>query len=727
MVSRTTAAIIGVLLCAAMTQQSSDSTPPVARLGPVIDDYYGTKIVDPYRYLENLGDSDVQSWMKAQNDYTRSALAAIPGRQKLLARIRELDQSLTRVSAERLPGDTYIILKRLPSEDVDKLYWRRGLNGADKLLVDPEKVKLAAAIKGKNTISYFVPSQDGRYVAVGIVPGGSPQNTEMHIFETNSGRETGDVIGRTWSPLGPSWLPDNHSFVYGKLQNRSAAAPATEELQNIRSYLHVLGTDSARDPAVFGSDVVPWITVDPRFPATVEVQPGSDYAIGAVRAGGSDSFYIGPVTGLGKSNSAWRKVADSSDKVRDIRVHGHDLYLLTYRNAARYKVLRTDVRQPDLASAETIVPSTKAVVRWMYLAQDGFYVRLMDGGIDRVLRVPYGPHPQIQELDLPIKGSAFVNTDPRIPGALLYLTSWTRATKIYAYDPRTNRATDTKLQPTAAYDDPEDIDSIEIKIPSYDGTPVPLSIMYPKKIKLDGSNPTLLEGYGAYGSTNPPHLELLRLAWYREGGVYAVCHVRGGGEYGEEWHMAGMKATKPNTWRDFIACAQYLIEKKYTSPAHLAGQGFSGGGILIGRAITERPDLFGAAIDEAGCSDMLRFETEPNGVPNASEFGTTKTKDGFEALYAMSAYHHIKDGTPYPAVLLRTGLNDPIVSPWHMLKMTARLQAATTSRKPVLLRVEYGAGHGDLGGTQRQQQEWFADEWSFLLWQFGVPEFQPKP
>jgi prolyl oligopeptidase len=206
-----------------------------------------------------------------------------------------------------------------------------------------------------------------------------------------------------------------------------------------------------------------------------------------------------------------------------------------------------------------------------------------------------------------------------------------------------------------------------------------------------------------------------------------VCHVRGGGEYGEEWHLAGKEATKPNTWRDFIACAQYLIDNKYTSPAHLAGEGGSAGGILIGRTITERPDLFGAAIDIVGCSDMLRMETTANGVPNIPEFGSTKSEDGFKTLYAMSAYHHVKDQTAYPAVLLETGYNDPRVDPWQMAKMTAQLQAATASAKPVLLRVEYQGGHGGIGGTEKQLQERLADEWSFLLWQFGVPEFQRKP
>lgn len=241
-----------------------------------------------------------------------------------------------------------------------------------------------------------------------------------------------------------------------------------------------------------------------------------------------------------------------------------------------------------------------------------------------------------------------------------------------------------------------------------------------------GSNPTLLEGYGGYGYSFTPYFDPTRLAWHEKGGIYAVCHVRGGGEYGEEWHLAAKGATKPNTWRDFIACAHYLIERGYTSTARLGGEGVSAGGILIGRTFTSQPELLAAAIDKVGVSDTLRFEQTQNGATNIPELGTVKTEDGFKALMEMSTYAHIKDGTAYPAVLFETGMNDPRVDPWEMAKMTARLQAATASGKPVLLRVDYAGGHGMMGATKEQVYEQLADEWSFLLWQFGIPEFQPK-
>ena len=704
---------------------------PVTPVKPVTDNYYGTKASDPYRYMENLKDPEVQSWMKAQNNYTRAVLARIPGRQELLGRIRELDQSVSRVWADRLPSDLYLIGKRLPTEDVYKVYLRRGLDGNDNLLVDPQKIKLTASNqgKGKNTIEYSALSRDGNFLAVGIAPGGSEHDTEIHILETASGRNLGDVILRAHGG-DPSWLPDNHSFVYGKLQKLPPDAPVTEEEQKYRAYLHVLGADPEKDSPVFGYGVVASINVGLIQGGAVKVQPDSAYALGILDNGGvtpNRAFYIEPVADVGKTNSAWRKVADFSDDVSEIRVHGDELYLLTYKNAPRYKVLRMNAHRLDWASAETVVPASQAVVTYINAAHDALYVEMLDGGIGRVLRVPYGSHPQMEEVALPFKGSAYANTDPRLAGALLSLTSWTEAFKIYNYNPETKQVTDTKLQPLGPFDHAAGVESVEVKVPSYDGTMVPLSITHRKGLSLNGTNPTLLAGYGAYGNPFSPQFQSTLLAWYEKGGVYSVCHVRGGGEYGEEWHLAGKQATKPNTWRDFIACAQYLIGQKYTSAAHLAGQGISAGGILIGRAIAEQPDLFRAAIDSVGLSDMLRVETTANGVVNVPEFGSTKTEDGFKSLYAMSAYGQIKDQTAYPAVLLETGYNDPRVDPWQSAKMTARLQAATASGKPVLLRVEYEGGHGSIGGTERQTQERLADEWSFLLWQFGEPGFQLKP
>lgn len=736
-----TVTAVAVLAAAGIAPAQTPATPPVAPVRPVVDTLYGVPVVDPYRYMENLKDPEVQAWLKGENDYTRAVLERIPGRAQLLERIRQLDQAGPQVNVTPLPGDRYLLLERHPGDDVDKLYLRQGRDGEDRLLVDPAKITLAPGIqgRGRNTIVHFALSQDGNYVAVAVAPGGALVDAEIHVLQTATGRETGDVIRHVFGGLPNShgmalWLPDNRSFVYVGLQQLPPGAPATELEQKVRTYVHVLGNDPAADRAIFGYGVVASIPVRPRQIAYVVVLPGSRYAVGGLNSGVSpnSALYIEPVADLGTPHPAWQRVASLEDDVgtgllegAPFALHGDALYLVTYRNAPRGEVIRTDARDPNLTTADTVVAPGQAVVTDIDAAADALYVQLMDGSITRVLRVPYGLRPHTQEVTLPLQGTVDVQTDPRVPGALLGITSWTKAHRLYAYDPDTGRVTDTGLQPGGSYDEASDVTSVEVKVASYDGTLVPLSIVYPEDMKLDGSNPVLLEGYGAYGMTTTPGFNAPRLAWYEHGGVYAVCHVRGGGAYGEPWHLAGKGPTKPNTWKDFIACAQYLIEKKYTSPARLAGIGGSAGGILIGRAITERPDLFAAAVDAVGLSDMVRAETMPNGVPNIAEFGSTRTKAGFEALYAMSAYHHVHNGTAYPAVLLLAGANDPFVSPWQMAKMTARLQAATASGKPILLRVDYAGGHAGFGATRSQIEEMRADLYSFLLWQLGVPGFQP--
>lgn len=741
-------AVVLSLQAVAPASQSADvkstdavGLPPAAPVRPVVDDYFGTKVTDPYRHMENLTDPEVQSWIKAQNDYARAVLARIPGRSKMRNRIRELDQSAPAFVSDlrHVPGDLYFYQKLRAGEDFAKLYVRHGLDGEEKLVLNPDTVKLAAAnqAKGKASIQYYLPSPDARLVIVGLVPGGSEDDTELHVIETVTGRETGDVILRVPQAdvAYPAWLPDNRSFTYGKLEPAPPGAPSAQRYDKFRAFLHVLGADTDKDPPVFGYGVLPSQEVPVHGGSYVMIPPGSRYALGVVDAGihQNNAYYIADASAIGKANPGWRKLADFSDDIHDVRIHGDDLFLLSFHDAPRYKIIRTDARKPDLATAETIVPPGEAVVIGLFTAQDALYVQLLDGGIGRMLRIRYGSKPEIQRLELPYDGRiwgampdvhAHEYNDPRVPGVLFTMTGWTRGPRVYQYDPRAQKVVDTNLQPAGALDEPDNIESVEVKIPSYDGVMVPLSIVYGKGLKRDGSHPTHLAGYGAYGNVESPFFWAGFLAFYEQGGVFATCHVRGGGEYGEEWHLAGKGPTKPNSWRDFIACAQYLVDQKYTLPAHVSAYGGSAGGILIGRTITQRPDLFGAAIIISGAVNALRMDVTANGPSNFEEFGSPKTAEGFKALYEMDAVQHVKEGTPYPAVLLDIGMNDPRTNPWYSAKLAARLQAATSSGKPVLLRVEYGGGHfGDPSYNAALEEA--TDEICFDLWQLGVPGFQP--
>jgi prolyl oligopeptidase len=713
----------GLGLYIAWCSLAAPAGPPIAPVENVTNTYFGTAVVDPYQYMEDLSDSNVMAWFKAQNDYTHSRLNRIPGRASLLARIQELDNAVAARVADirRMPDGRYFYLKRLPQDNTFKLYVRKGLTGPETLLFDPEKFAKAA---GKPfAINYYQPSLDGNYVACGLSAAGS-EDAVIHLLETTAGREVDQPIDR--AQFGEvNWRPDGKSFFYNRLQKMEPGMPETERYQKSRVYLHVIGADADREPPVFGYAVSPRVKMDPADDPFINTIPDSQYALGWIEHGTREdlTIYAAPLASIGRPNTPWQKICDVDDGVTDSIVRGKEIFLLTHKAAPRFKIIATSLVRPDLASARTVVPSGDTVITALTAARDALYIQQRDGAVGRLLRVPF--RGQAEQVHLPFDGSvSIVAVDPRLTGVWLELGSWTKAGQIYAYNPETKVITNTDLQPMGRFDAPDNLESVEVKVRSHDGEMIPLSIVCRRGLKLDGSNPTLLRGYGAYGISMDPGFSPVLLAWSEQGGVYAVAHVRGGGEYGEDWYKGGYKQTKPNTWKDFIACAEYLVRNQYTSPDRLAGSGGSAGGILIGRAITERPDLFGAAIIQVGCLDMLRVETTPNGVPNIPEFGSAKTGDGFKELYEMSAYAHVRDGTKYPAVMLTTGINDPRVEPWQSAKMAARLQAAATGGKPILLRVDYQAGHG-VGSTKKQGEELTADVWSFLLWQFGVPGFQP--
>ena len=706
-------------------QSVSPSPLPAAPLRPVTDNYFGAKVVDSYRYMENLKDPEVEAWFKNQNNYARAMLARVPGRQALLARIKSLDESTSaRVfDIRRLPDGRYFYQKRLASEDVAKLYMRTGSSGQEKQILDPQNY---VAQGGPHwSINYYAPSFDGHYVVVGVSAGGS-EDVVMHIVDLSTGRETGETIDRGWFGS-PAWRPDGRSFFYNRMQKLAPDSPPTEREIKSRVYLHTVGSGTENDPVVFGFEASPKVKVAPIDIPIVVTAPGSPYVIGLLAHGVQveTTIYAVPSDSFHGADSPWQKVCDVEDAVTSFDFRGDDLWLLTHKEAPRFKILHTSLSHPDVAHAQVVVQQGEAVIQNIAAAADALYVQELDGGIGRLLRLPASAG-LAEPVKLPLEGTVGIAAnDQRAPGVLLELATWTKARTIYAFDPASHEVTDTRLQPVGPFDAPSDLESVEVKVPSYDGTLVPLSVVHKRGLKLDGSSPALLNGYGAYGITSDPNFDPKRLAWLEHDAVYAVAHVRGGGEYGEDWHRAGMKLTKPNTWRDLIACAEYLIDKKYTAPSHLGINGGSAGGILVGRALTERPELFAVVISQVGASNTLRAEFSPNGPPNVPEFGSVQSQPGFEDLYAMDSYQHVRDGVNYPAVLLTTGFNDPRVTPWEPGKMTARLQAATSSRKPILLRVDYEAGHG-IGSTKTQGQELLADVYSFLFWQTGVPAFQPQ-
>ena len=700
------------LIADPVSAQSKPLSPPKQE---VADTYFGTVIADPYRWMERPvpGNPEFRRWLESQNAYTRQVLDRLPQRAALQARLAELADVVTTVPEVNLADDRWFYLKLQPGQQTPKLYVRETRTGRDGMLLDPDTMSNAG--DSHWAIDYVVPSADGRVVGYGVSTGGS-EKTTLYLMDPSTGRVLPDSISRVqFGFLG--WAPDGRTFYYNRLNAAGDTNPSLR-YRNSAVFRHAVGQPTSRDEPILGPGSTPAVPVAPDdFPLVIPVE-GSPYVFTLIYHGVQREITVYAVRAseLRGGATRWRKLVDVEDAVVAAEFRGSDVYLLTHKDAPRFKVLRMRVDAPDLAKAELVVPEGEAVLTAIAVAKDALYVKELERGLGRIRRVPFGTTGGTR-LALPADGAiAAMATDRRRPGVVFPLEGWTRSRLWYQYDPADGRVTDTRLLPAAPVN-VSSLESVEVEAPSHDGEMVPLSIVYRKGIARNGSNPALLVGYGAYGITLDPFFNPMGLAWLERGGVFAVAHVRGGGEHGEEWHLAGKRATKPNTWKDFIACAEYLVKEGYTSPQHLAGTGTSAGGILIGRAITERPDLFRAAVPRVGVMNALRVEHEPGGQANIPEFGTTTTEAGFQALREMDAVEHVRPGVRYPAVLLTAGINDSRVEAWQPAKMAAVLQERSAGG-PVLFRVGFDAGHG-MGLTKDQRVEETADVYAFLLWQLG--------
>jgi prolyl oligopeptidase len=702
--------------------------PPVPAPSPVTDTYFGTQVTDPYRYFEDLKNPQTQAFFKDQNDYANAVLARIPNRQKLFQLIKYLDNLGIAVGSVNRVNNLYFYDMTKPGWPTSRVFVRSAAAGTPRLLINPDRFVTKPG--EHQTIDFWVPSYDGKYVAFGVSPNGSEEDV-TRVVRVSDGKMLSEAITRTRFGI-TGWDVDNKAFFYNRLPKLPPNAPPVETQLRPIVYRHVLGTNSSKDKPIFGINVNRGIPMAPTDIGEVTETPGSRYVVAFISHGVLNELtaYIETIDQLKSGRPAWRKIFDVTDDVTGAAAQGDILYLLTHKNAPNFKIVALDMAHPTLLSRDKlVVPTTShGVVETLSTSRDGLYVQARDGGIGQVFRVRVradGTPVGRDYVKLPYEGNVVaLTTDPRIDGATFGLTAWTKTLLFYATRPNLTTF-NTKLKPPYPISASE-YESVEAKARSADGTMVPISIIFHKGIKLDGSHNAYLMGYGSYGVTITPYFDATRLAWLEHDGVYAVCHPRGGGWYGDAWHRAGMISTKQHTVQDFIACGRYLVEKGYTSSSKLAGEGTSAGGITIGDAIVQAPKLFAAALDIDGVTDALRSEFEPNGPANIPEFGSVKTKSGFEALYKMDAYLHVKDGTPYPAVFINTGMNDPRVSPAEAAKFAARLQAATSSGRPVLLHVNYAEGHGMLGASREQSERLLADEFAFLLWQLGDPRFQPS-
>jgi prolyl oligopeptidase len=712
--------LVAVSLLTVVTQAQVPSIPksPDTPRHPVTDEYQGVKVTDDYRWLENWDEPATKQWSAAENARTREYLDHLPARPAIKEQIRQLISASSASYYDlQFRGGTLFAMKYQPPQQQPTLV---ALHSPDdpssaKIIFDPN----AASNKGSTAVDFYVPSLDGKYVAAALSENGS-EDSNARIFEVATGKELPDVVPRVnFATAGGSiaWKADSSGFYYTRYPQGNERPPEDANFYQ-QVYFHKLGSDPKQDTYVIGKE----------FPRIAEIQLRTSddgrWLVAAVANGDGGQF----AHYLMNSSGHWSQVTHFEDSIVSVKVGADDaLYLLSRKDAPRGQVLRLPLAHPDLSQAKIVVPqssgvgpgeSARASIDNFLPTTGHLYVIDILGGPSRV-RVFDTPGHALPAPSLPAVSAIGQVVSIGGGDALFYASTYLDPPAWYRVDAASGKSTRTALFETSPvkFDDTEVVRDFAV---SKDGTRVPLNIIHRKGIKLDGSNPTLLYAYGGFGvSVKPFFLGSSTRAWLDQGGVYVVANLRGGGEYGEEWHKAGNLTHKQNVFDDFIACAQYLIEQKYTAPAHLAIMGGSNGGLLMGAALTQRPDLFRAVVSFVGIYDMLRVELDPNGAFNVTEFGSVKNPEQFKALYAYSPYHHVKDGTAYPAILFLTGENDHRVNPMQSRKMTARLQAASGSDHPILLRTTSSAGHG-IGTALDEEIEQDADVFSFLFDQLGI-------
>jgi prolyl oligopeptidase len=701
-------ALAAIVLAGALCSAAADDLPPIPSTPkrPVTDEYTGgVKIVDDYRWLEPPSSSEVREWSNSQNARTRAYLDRLPMRRSIgesLTRLLSTDS--TRFSALSFTGGTLFAIETKPPKPQAFLVTLDSVDdpGVARAIVDPN----ALDASGATSIDFYVPSPDAKLVAVSLSKGGSEEGS-VSIFEVATGKRLSDLIPRVnGATAGGSlvWNASSTGFWYTHYPRAGERAPADLNFYQ-QIYFHRIGV--AQDEYALGKE----------FPRIAEVALDSSddgkYILARVANGdGGDFLHY-----LLEADGKWHQITRLSDQTSTAAFGpGNSLFLLSDKDAPMGKIVELTPPSFSLANAKTVVTPGRSSIDGFVPAGPHLFVRYMAGGPSKLLDKEAAKSERT--VDIPPVSS--VGEMVRVKGGQLLFESqsFTEPSAWYRYDPATGQAKKTALSESspAGFSDVEVTRQVAI---SKDGTHVPMSIMRRKGMKLDGSNPALLTGYGGYSISMSPNFQARRRVWMDHGGVWVVANLRGGAEFGETWHEQGRLAKKQNVFDDFIACAEYLIKSKYTSPEKLAIEGGSNGGLLMGAALTQRPELFRAVVSHVGIYDMLRVETFPNGAFNVTEFGTVKEQNLFQALFGYSPYHHVKDGVDYPAVLLLTGDNDGRVDPMNSRKMTARLQTATHSDRPILLRTSSGTGHG-FGTALNERIEQDADVFAFLFDQLGM-------
>lgn len=676
----------------------------------MIDDYFGTKLVDPYRWMESL-DAETLDWMRTQGRYTRSVLDSIPARAAFARELGDFTGGFGTVKSFQTYGNRSFYLYRAPGANAFDLMVRN--RGVTRKLVDVGV--LAAANAGVNfAINYFQPSPDGTLVALGVSRNGS-ENADLTVLDVATDKTIAGPVARAMF-AGVSWTDDGRGLFFNRL---AAPTPGRDVyLDSTADYWDLRGETV---PLTGGAEARPAIEAQ-AFPY-VNVWRGAPQAALVINNGVQleHEIWLAPRASVTRPRATWRQLTARSDEVTAIEMSGEHIFLLSHHDAPTSQVLELS---PDgsLGQARVLLAADpRRVIESIHAARDALYVVSRDGVYSHLLRIPLvGGVPR--EIPLPFAGDLTeVFTSASQAGVSMMLQSWVIPPTALRYDPTVRKLVTLNLDQRPSYDVAAyHVSGLEVE--AKDGVHVPLTLV--RRGRADKPAPMLLYGYGAYGLSTLPQFRAYQIPLMEHGVASAFCHVRGGGELGEAWHLAGKGANKPNSWRDLIACGEFLIEHGLTTSKLLFLRGGSAGGGLVSRAMEERPDLFAGVIAQVPDANVVRIDVQPGGAANFPEVGSPQDPQGFKNLLMGDAFHHVERGVQYPPIMITTGLNDARVAPWLPAKFAARLQASDT-RAPVLLRVDETSGHGQ-GSTRTQVDELFIDIGAFMFWHSGFEDWQPR-
>lgn len=715
--------IICIMLVSCSKEPSFQRTVPANIQNNTAETYHGKEIIDPFRPLENMKDSTVLKWYKNEADYAQKMLQNIRGRELFKTQTTTSDNIISELTFTN--NDHYYYLKKSPDDNTAKLYVRHTINGEETLVFNPENYQSTS----KNTyyINYFNPSWNNSKIVISLSKN-DEEISEMIILNTSTQEQYPHIIQNAWPAAlgGVRWLADDSGFFYEYIPETNR--DADEYLKNVETILYTIGSNPNKRKVYFSKKNNPEIQMSSGdFPEVILQNPTDKYLFSNVSgASAYYEYYYTTYDKLYDKKINWQPLFTQEDKVPFFYVVGDEVYFVTARNSSNFKICKTSLKNPDVRNPEVLVAEdAQATISDFVMTKQGlFFVKTKNGVSSKLYKLA---NEKIEEIPIPKPAGAIyaLSKGADYDDLWIEISGWTTNEVRYKYNLENNTFTEESLYPRKNKNNYDDIIVEEVEVPSHDGELIPLSLIYHKDIQKNGNNSVLMRGYGTYAFSLTPEVDPLMLQWIDKGGIYAVTHVRGGGEKGDTWHKAGLKKTKPNTWKDFIACTEYLIDQNYTNPKKIAAWSSSAGGILIGRAITERPDLYAAAIVRVGKLNTLRSENTPNGLNGIKEYGTVKDPQEFEYLLEMDAYHHIKEGEKYPALLLTAGMNDTRVPAWQPGKFAAKMIQANAANKPVIFNVDFKSGHGFDASSQKRSTE-LQDILSFAFWQTGHKNFTLK-